>query len=54
METFKAIVLPLAVALLAVACVLPLPRFSAARYVLAVVACVFAFIALFVQADAVS
>jgi hypothetical protein len=54
METFKAIVLPLAVVLLAVAVVVPVPRGATARWVLAGAAVVLAFIALFVAADAVS
>lgn len=54
METFKAIVLPLAVVLLAVAVVVPVPRGATARWVLAGAAVVLAFIALFVSLDAVS
>lgn len=54
METFKAIVLPLAVVLLAVAVVVPVPRGASARWVLAGLAVVLAFIALFVALDAVS
>lgn len=54
MDTFKAIVLPLAVVLLAVAVVVPIPHAASARWVLAGVAVVLAFIALFVAVDAVS
>lgn len=54
METFKAIVLPLAVVLLAIAVVVPIPRGQTARWLLAGAAVVLAFIALFVTADAVS
>lgn len=54
METFKAICLPLAVVLIAVAVVVPVPRSATGRWILAGVAAVLAFIALFVSLDAVS
>lgn len=52
MDTFKVIVLPLAVVLLA--CAVVVPRGATARWVLAGLAVVLAFIALFVAIDAVS
>lgn len=54
MDTFKAVVLPLAVVLLGIAVVVPVPRGATARWLLAGAAVVLAFIALFVAADAVS
>lgn len=54
MDTFKVIVLPLAVVLLAIAVVVPVPRGATARWVLAGLAVVLAFVALFVAADAVA
>lgn len=53
MDTFKAVMLPLAVLCLAVAVVLPPPNRSA-RWVLAGAAVVLAAVALFVAADAAS
>lgn len=53
MDTFKVIMLPLAVVCLAVAIVLPVPRAAFARWVLAGVGAVLAFIALFLAADTV-
>lgn len=52
MDTFKAIMLPLAVVCLAVAVALPVPRAQTARWLLAAAGAVLAFIALFVAADA--
>lgn len=58
METFKVIMLPLAVVLLAIAVVLPPGRperdYRMVRFVLAGIAAILAAIALFIQADAVS
>jgi hypothetical protein len=54
METFKVIVLPLAVVLLAVAVVVPVPRGDTPRRVLAGLAVVLAFIALFISLDGVT
>lgn len=54
METFKVIMLPLAVVLLAVAIVMPLPRAATARWVLAAAGLILAVIALFVSLDTTS